>query len=118
MRHLVIATLKDLLAEGPVAEYAFGKTFEEAASAPFVVIHTSGSTGLPKPITVRHGGLATMDAHRLMSPLDGYGPQLPPSKDIVHVFLGLPPFHVSQSITTRIHHALFAIQRACTNPKP
>ncbi|MCJ1401925.1 hypothetical protein MMC11_005142 [Xylographa trunciseda] len=94
MRYFVVATLDELLAEGSVAQYAYNKTFEDAAHDPFIVIHTSGSTGLPKPITLRQGGLATIDAHHLISPLNGCKPQVEISEGPARVFSSLPPFHV------------------------
>ena len=97
MRHFSVAALNELLAEGSVAEYAYDKTFETAAHDPFIVIHTSGSTGLPKPITIRHGGLATIDAHRLLSPSNGYKPLVTITEGPLRSFTSLPPFHVSSS---------------------
>ncbi|MCJ1433008.1 hypothetical protein MMC27_002367 [Xylographa pallens] len=95
MRHFAVATLDELLAEGSVAQYVYEKIFENAASDPFVIIHTSGSTGLPKPVTISQGGLATIDAHHLLSPLNGFKPQVKISEDLVRVFSSLPPFHVA-----------------------
>ena len=115
MRHFAVATLDELLAEGSVAQYAYDKDFETAAHDPFIVIHTSGSTGLPKPIIIRQGGLATIDAHHLMSPLNGYKPQIMISEGPIRVFSSLPPFHVSKSLypMQSVHFdAIF-----CTNPK-
>ncbi|KAI1754102.1 hypothetical protein F4782DRAFT_495129 [Xylaria castorea] len=42
--------------------YPYTKTFSEAKSEPFVVLHTSGSTGLPKPIIQTHGTVAALSA--------------------------------------------------------
>ena len=95
MRHFVVTTLDDFLAEGSVAQYTYDKSFENAAHDPFIVIHTSGSTGLPKPITIHQGGLATIDAHHLLSPLNGYKAQVNISEGPVRIFTSLPPFHVS-----------------------
>ena len=100
MRHFPVATVNELLAEGSVAQYAYDKSFEDAAHDPFIVIHTSGSTGLPKPITIRQGGLATLDAHHLMSPFNGYKPQAMLSEGPLRIFAGLPPFHVSDRYTS------------------
>lgn len=96
MRHIVIKTFDDWLAHESVDHYPYEKTFEEAAHDPFIVIHTSGSTGLPKPITLYHGGLATTDAHHLMPTLDGYDPELI-TQDPTSTFVTLPPFHVSHT---------------------
>ena len=97
MQHFVINTFDDWVSQESVPYYPFEKTFEQAAHDPFIIIHTSGSTGLPKPITLRLGGLGSLDAHHLMPDLDGYQPllKLKASKDPERVFAGLPPFHVS-----------------------
>ena len=102
MRHFAVPTLDDLLAEGSVPHYAYEKAFESAASDPFIIIHTSGSTGLPKPVTISHGGLATIDAHHLLSPLDGFEAQIKVSNDRARIFSSLPPFHVSNHYHYRI----------------
>ena len=97
MRHFIVPTLLDCVNEGPATEYPYTKSFEDGAFDPFVVIHTSGSTGLPKPITVRLGSLATIDAQHLMPPFEGYDPQIVYSAGHSRVFPGLPPYHVSTS---------------------
>ncbi|KAG7284581.1 hypothetical protein NEMBOFW57_010959 [Staphylotrichum longicolle] len=48
-------------AEEPVEPYPYHKTFEEAEWDPLLILHTSGSTGFPKPIVARHGMLAIGD---------------------------------------------------------
>ncbi|KAI1370978.1 acetyl-CoA synthetase-like protein [Hypoxylon crocopeplum] len=48
--------------------YPYLKSFDEARNDPIVVLHSSGSTGLPKPITMTHGSFATLDnEHNLAS---------------------------------------------------
>lgn len=104
MRHIVMRTFKEWLAQEPVRHFPYEKSFEDAAHDPFIVIHTSGSTGLPKPVTLYHGGLATPDAHHVMSPTNGYDPQLMTGQGghNTRVFASLPPFHVSNSWHRRI----------------
>lgn len=63
MKKLVIAEQDALLDETPVNEVPFEKTFEEARMEPFLILHTSGSTGIPKAITLRHGYTTTADAY-------------------------------------------------------
>ncbi|KAK4195711.1 hypothetical protein QBC40DRAFT_18157 [Triangularia verruculosa] len=47
--------------EDTIEPYPYNKTFEEAEWEPLLVLHTSGSTGFPKPIVCRHGMLAIGD---------------------------------------------------------
>lgn len=94
MRHFNVEGLKELLRADFVELYEYNKTFEEAAQDPFIVIHTSGSTGMPKPIILYHGGVASMDNNHLISSLDGFDSQIKVSDGPIRIFTSLPPFHV------------------------
>lgn len=43
--------------------FHYYRTFEEAEWEPCVVLHTSGSTGIPKPIVIRNGSIAIIDKY-------------------------------------------------------
>ncbi len=96
MKILDVPELQEWLEADEVPHYPYEKTFAEACAEPFVVLHTSGSTGLPKPITVPHGALAAHDAYQKI-------PQSPGSELVLHqltkisirVFLGMPLFHAA-----------------------
>ena len=64
LQRFVVPELDELLYSDPVPPYPFFKTFEEAAADTFVLFHTSGSTGNPKPIPITHGFVAALDASR------------------------------------------------------
>jgi acyl-CoA synthetase (AMP-forming)/AMP-acid ligase II len=49
--------------EEHITPYPYDKTFEEAEWDPLLILHTSGSTGMPKPIVARHGMLAVGDKY-------------------------------------------------------
>ena len=84
--------LHDVIIKDQVPHYPFRKTFVEAQQDPFIVLHTSGSTGLPKLVVVTHGSITASDTFQQL-PLLGYPPTMvEPLKD-KRVFLGLPPFH-------------------------
>jgi acyl-coenzyme A synthetase/AMP-(fatty) acid ligase len=94
MRSLQIPELQEILASSEVPPYEFNKTFEEAKDEPFAVLHTSGSTGLPKPIVLHHSWFASLDAQQNLKPFNGYELQWKAFSGKT-VFGLLPPFHVS-----------------------
>ena len=92
MTTLDIPSLGDLLTSDAVPPYAYLKTIDQARYEPFVVLHTSGSTGLPKPVVMNHG---TMTHHDLFLEIPKLG-----GKEIGvtrfsggRLFFGLPMFH-------------------------
>lgn len=92
MKRHIMPELHDVMIKDQVPHYPFRKTFAEAQQDPFIALHTSGSTGLPKLVVVTHGSITASDTFQQM-PLLGYPPTMvEPLKD-KRVFLGLPPFH-------------------------
>ncbi|KAL2833587.1 putative NRPS-like enzyme [Aspergillus pseudoustus] len=49
-----IPSLDELLRSDDVPPYPYDKTFSEARNEPLFVLHTSGSTGIPKPLVYSH----------------------------------------------------------------
>lgn len=70
MQHAVISDFDDLLAASPVKHYPYDKSFEDASQDPYLIVHTSGSTGFPKPIRWTPGAVASQDAHRDLAEVD------------------------------------------------
>jgi len=66
--------------------------FTFLADKPFIALHTSGSTGVPKSVNVNHGLIATIDAQQLLPEINGR-----PVSAIEwagrSVYTALPPFH-------------------------
>lgn len=113
MRVLQIPGNEKLL-DGPVVPtYPFEKTFEEACTEPFVVLHTSGSTGtpllviascgspqlntllgLPKSLTWTHGFFAAVDAMTWL-PAPAGKTSSPANYYDKRMFNAMPAFHVS-----------------------
>jgi long-subunit acyl-CoA synthetase (AMP-forming) len=74
--------------------YPYNRTFEDAKNEPLVVLHTSGTTGLPKPIVWTHDWAATAQATYGMDPPAGYvNPNVFNSG--IRAFSSFPQFHVS-----------------------
>ncbi|KAF7595540.1 hypothetical protein BBP40_005575 [Aspergillus hancockii] len=84
----------DELVNTEYPHFKYTKTYPEAATENLVVVHTSGSTGIPKPIFFNHD---TSVKHMHMSVLDP--PEGFESQDSwlmgKRLFLTLPPFHAA-----------------------
>lgn len=72
-----VAPEKHYYAEGDVLHIPYEKPFETAQWDPLVVLHTSGSSGFPKPIICKHGMLAVADASRNLPEKYGSRPWVP-----------------------------------------
>lgn len=72
--------------------YPYHKTYEEARLEPWVVLHTSGSTGMPKPIIQPHATYSPVDAYTALPSL-GLPRTFPWFPAGSRVYLGFPLFH-------------------------
>ncbi|KAF2122675.1 hypothetical protein BDV96DRAFT_608614 [Lophiotrema nucula] len=71
METLCMPELDYLLDDAICEPYPYTRTWEEAQKHPCLVLHSSGSTGLPKPIVWTHSMFGMMDAQNKVPPLDG-----------------------------------------------
>lgn len=92
MRVLEVPELQYWLEDGVVEPYPYSKTFQEAKSDPFAVLHTSGSVGLPKPIVQTHGTHVPLDAYTALPSL-GHQPVFPAMCTGTRVYVTFPLFH-------------------------
>lgn len=95
MHTAVVPELDVLLDESPVKAYPYHKNFEEACIDPCLVLHTTGSTGLPKPITWKVGILSTYEAWRTIPQVDGYVPTTVIYQQASRAYTSMPLFHTS-----------------------
>lgn len=65
MDKFILPDLEYFLDLTPVELYPYNKTFEEACGDPYVVMHSSGTTGVPKILTLKLGSAAAHDAFQL-----------------------------------------------------
>ncbi|KAL1615560.1 putative NRPS-like protein biosynthetic cluster [Diplodia seriata] len=97
MRCLTAPSLTELLDEGGdvVERFPYDKSWEEARDDPIVVLHSSGSTGPPKPIIITNASMASLDAHHLVEDAgEGVRDALRASEGSV-VFNPMPCFHAA-----------------------
>ncbi|KAI2601707.1 acetyl-CoA synthetase-like protein [Hypoxylon sp. NC1633] len=92
LRHLTVPSVEELLTtQYPL--YVLNKTFQDLRWNPFVVMHTSGTTGLPKPIIWTNDTCMKVLNSKACPTQDGI-----PSVDGMllngkRVLVTLPPFH-------------------------
>ncbi|KAM0183241.1 hypothetical protein ACHAPF_000720 [Botrytis cinerea] len=84
--------------------FPFDKTFFKANQEPFVVVHTSGLTGFPKPIILTHETAQRMIALMALDPPAGYESQHRMYEG-KRVFLTFPPFH-ALTVVRKLRHGL------------
>ena len=100
--------LEDLLSEELVPQYPYEKSFEEAKLDVYLVLHTSGSTGLPKPIPINHAYSAALDA-QCRVPEEIVDGQLRPlwrctgDPGPVRELVPFAPFHVISASMVLVH---------------
>ncbi|EEA24838.1 hypothetical protein TMatcc_007939 [Talaromyces marneffei ATCC 18224] len=58
--------------DGKYDPFPYAKSFEEAHDEPLVVLHTSGTTGFPKPVIWTHDWAASFALQRYFEPPEGY----------------------------------------------
>ncbi|MCJ1270590.1 hypothetical protein MMC22_010487 [Lobaria immixta] len=79
--------------------YAFEKTFDEAWNEPLVVLHTSGTTSLPKPIVYTHDFAASVNRITQLEPPAGFE-TVDKNFQGNRLFVMTPPFHASNLFTS------------------
>lgn len=97
--HFRIPELDDLLNdETPVQPFPYTKTFEEAAHDPIFILHSSGTSGNPKPMIINHAAFASADRFAFLSLERGAGGRARAMEwthpgQGVRGLLFAPPFH-------------------------
>ncbi|KAI4200503.1 MAG: hypothetical protein LQ350_003873 [Teloschistes chrysophthalmus] len=94
---LQVPSLNDMLVDSS-EYYPFEKDFAIAKFEPIVVLHSSGSTGVPKPITMNHATYAVVDSDRNLDTVPGRRNQNFSlwnfGEDGGFSFSSIPPFHL------------------------
>lgn len=62
MRKIILPGLDFFLKDERIQAYPYAKTWKEACTDPYVVMHSSGTTGTPKVLILKQGTVAAHDA--------------------------------------------------------
>ncbi|OTA69204.1 acetyl-CoA synthetase-like protein, partial [Hypoxylon sp. EC38] len=117
MRHVEVPSMFSWLdGELEVKPYPYSKTFAEAKAEPFVVLHTSGSTGLPKPVIQTHATMSPMDEITALPAL-GQQPSYPAMCAGQRVYVTFPLFHCA-GITMLLSASIYAGFTVVIGPFP
>ncbi|KAF2203122.1 ochratoxin A non-ribosomal peptide synthetase [Delitschia confertaspora ATCC 74209] len=94
LQTMTLPSLTQLLEADNVEEYPYEKSFEEARADPAFVLHTSGSTGIPKQLTFTNEFVSRVIAACSLSPPEGY---VDINRYFVtgKFFMTLPSFHIA-----------------------
>jgi thioester reductase-like protein/acyl-CoA synthetase (AMP-forming)/AMP-acid ligase II/aryl carrier-like protein len=93
MQFVVIPELDDLLDGPTVPARQFNKTFEELRNEPLVILHSSGSTSLPKPVGYSHGAIAAQCSEYGYEAQGGLRTVQQCTTDAQRLLIGFPMFH-------------------------
>ncbi|KAF7923628.1 hypothetical protein BELL_0440g00040 [Botrytis elliptica] len=93
LRVLTIPSIEELL-DTAYEYFPYGKIFEEAKGEPLVALHTSGTTGLPKPVIYTHDYAAAYVRALQLEPPEGFE-SLDRKSEGGRVFSLTAPFHTS-----------------------
>lgn len=94
LKHLTVPSVEHLLADNHPS-YVLTKSFQEMQDDPFVIMHTSGTTGMPKPIIWTQqtcNRVLNSKVRELPSGTASVEGSLVNGKRVI---VTLPPFHVS-----------------------
>lgn len=72
MQAVQVSSIEAWFPDEDIAPFPYSKTFAQGEFDPLVVLHTSGSTGLPKPIVVTQGAMAVSDAFHNIPQWEGH----------------------------------------------
>lgn len=105
-----------LAGDEPAVPYPYTKTYDEARLDPWVVLHTSGSTGIPKPIVQTHATYSPTDAFTALPSVGLEATHLSLIKG-QRVYLSFPLFHCA-GISILLPGSIFAECTIVLGPFP
>ncbi|CAK7236186.1 putative NRPS-like protein biosynthetic cluster [Sporothrix eucalyptigena] len=94
LRLVPLPELSFFLSDTPVSDFPYTKSWDDGKRDPVWVLHTSGSTGHPKPVVRYLDSIAFAEANTLLRPIDGK-PLLLHDIWSARAYLGFPMFHAA-----------------------
>ncbi|PYH40575.1 putative AMP-binding enzyme [Aspergillus saccharolyticus JOP 1030-1] len=70
LQTLTVPELGEFMQDAEAAPYTYPKSWEEGKDDPWIVFHTSGTTGFPKPITYTHRMMTAPDIAASLSDIE------------------------------------------------
>ena len=95
--------------------HEWNESFEDVKNRAFVILHTSGSTGIPKPVYVTYGTFAGNDSYQLI-PSYGGNPTFFDHLRGKRIFVALPVFHAANLSLTLGFNTFLGV--VCVLPPP
>ncbi|KAF7886323.1 hypothetical protein EAF00_010426 [Botryotinia globosa] len=95
LRTITVPEINELL-DKSYKHFPFSKTFNEAKNEPLACLHTSGTTGLPKPVIYPHDFASTYMRMAQLAPPEGFESREREYQG-TRILMNLPPFHASIS---------------------
>lgn len=105
-----------LISGEPAVSYPYAKNYAQAKFEPWVVLHTSGSTGVPKPIIQSHATYSALDAFTALPAL-GLQDVYPAMCKGRRVYIGFPLFHCA-GVSMLLPASIFAGFTVVLGPFP
>ncbi|KAF4825945.1 Non-canonical non-ribosomal peptide synthetase FUB8 [Colletotrichum tropicale] len=94
MKVFQVPSLDTLLEEGnPPKIYPYTKSWREACDDPISIGHSSGTTGLPKPIVWTNRSYSVCELHQVVPDLDGHPPYAKLLLESTSVYQTQPIYH-------------------------
>ena len=118
MRVLATPSLDFFIVKAEEVEvYPFRGNFDDMRNKTVVILHTSGSTGIPKPVFVAHGTFCCNDAQQMIPSLGGKPTTVDHIRD-KRLFLAFPLFHAANLTFTLGYNVFCGVVPVLPPPAP